>query len=176
MRSYCAYASSIQDKSDVERAYHDTRYGIRVESDDELFGLLLLEINQAGLSWRMVMLKEESLRKAYHKFSIKKIAKYEDKDIERLLADPSVVRNRLKVRAAIHNARAIVILQKEFGSFRTWLDMHGKTLKHDKDAWVRLFKKHFTFVGGEIVREFLTGINMLPGAHEKKCVVYRKVL
>lgn len=176
MRSYCEYASNIQDPNDVERTYHDYRYGLRVEDDDELFGLLLLEINQAGLSWRMMMLREESFRKAYDGFNIRKIADYGDGDIDRLLADPSIIRSRLKVRAAIHNAKVIVGIQKEFGSFRKWLDVHGEELKHDKDAWVRAFKKNLTFVGGEIVKEFLTGIGMLPGAHEKDCCAYRDMV
>lgn len=173
-RSYCAYASHIEDPADAERIYHDSRYGVRVEDDNELFGLMLLEINQAGLSWRMIMLKEKSLRRAYHGFNIRKIADYEEKDIERLLADSSVIRNRLKIRAAINNAQVIMRLQKEFGSFRIWLDTHERTLKHDKDAWTKLFKKHFTFVGGEIVGEFLTGISMLPGAHDKRCKLKNK--
>jgi DNA-3-methyladenine glycosylase I len=176
MRSYCTYASNIQDTADVERVYHDKRYGLRVEDDNELFGLLLLEINQAGLSWRTVMLREESLRKAYDGFDIRKIANYGDGDIDRLLADQSVIRNRLKVRAAIKNAKAILELRREFGSFRKWLDFYSEDLKYDKDAWVRVFKRHFTFVGGEIVREFLTGIGMFPGAHEKDCPLYRDMI
>lgn len=176
MRPYCTYASNIQDTADVERVYHDKRYGLRIEDDDELFGLLLLEINQAGLSWRTVMLREESLRKAYDGFDIKKIADYGDGDIDRLLADPSVIRNRLKIRAAIQNAKAILVLQREFGSFRKWLDLCAEDLKHDKDAWVKVFKKRFTFVGVEIVREFLTGIGTLPGAHEKDCPRYRDMI
>lgn len=176
MRPYCTYASNIQDTADVERVYHDKRYGLRIEDDNELFGLLLLEINQAGLSWRTVMLREESLRKAYDGFDIKKIADYGDGDIDRLLADPSVIRNRLKIRAAIQNAKAILVLQREFGSFRKWLDLCAEDLKHDKDAWVKVFKKRFTFVGVEIVREFLTGIGTLPGAHEAGCPRYRDMI
>ncbi|MEN9338069.1 MAG: hypothetical protein RIQ41_383 [Candidatus Parcubacteria bacterium] len=169
MHPYCAYVASITDPSDVDKIYHDHHYGVRIESDDELFGRLLMEINQAGLSWRTILMKEKGFRSAYDNFSIKKIALYDHKDIERLLSDASIIRNRLKVRAVIHNAQAISEIQKEFGSFRRWLDVHAKEFGADKHAWVSLFKKHFTFVGGEIVGEFLMSIDLLPGSHDDTC-------
>jgi DNA-3-methyladenine glycosylase I len=135
-----------------------------------------MEINQAGLSWRTIMLKEKGFRKAYHNFTIKKIAAYKEKDIARLLNDSSIIRNKLKVKAAIHNAQAVMKIQKEYGSWRKWLDAHAEECKLNKDAWLKLFKKHFTFVGKEILNEFLMSINMIPGAHDKKCKAYRDVL
>lgn len=176
MHPYCAYVSTIEDKKDVDKIYHDRHYGVPIKDDNELFGRLVMEINQAGLSWRTILLKEEGFRKAYHHFDIQKVSRYKEKDIVRLLADPSIIRNRLKINAAIYNAQAIVKLQKEYGSFRKWLDLQGKELKHDKTAWVREFKKHFKFVGGEIVGEFLMSINMLPGAHGKECRRFRNVI
>lgn len=176
MHSYCARVSKIKDKGDVERTYHDYHYGARIEDDNEIFGVFLMEINQAGLSWRTVLLKEKGFRKAYHNFNIKKIASYKEKDIARLLNDSSIIRNKLKVGAAIYNAQAIIKIQKEYGSWRSWLDMNAKEAKIDKDAWLKLFKKHFTFVGKEIINEFLMSINMIPGAHDKKCKAYRNVL
>ena len=176
MSSYCAYVSKIKNKDDVEKIYHDHHYGARIEDDNELFGVFLMEINQAGLSWRTILLKEEGFRKAYHNFNVKKIALYKEKDVARLLSDASIIRNKLKVAAAIHNAQAIVKIQKEYGSWRGWLDMNAKELKIDRDAWLRLFKKHFKFVGKEIINEFLMSINMIPGAHDKKCKAYWNVL
>lgn len=173
---YCAYVFGITDADDVDKIYHDSHYGVRIEDDNELFGRLVMEINQAGLSWRTILNKEKGFRKAYNNFDIKKVAKYKEKDIERLLSDASIIRNRLKVHAAIHNAEALLKIQKEFGSFRKWLDIHAKELKHDKATWLSLFKKHFKFVGGEIVGEFLMSIHMLPGSHDRNCKAYRNML
>lgn len=173
---YCVYVASVKDRSDVDVIYHDKHYGVRIEDDNELFGRLVMEINQAGLSWRTILLKEKGFRKAYHNFTIKKVARYGEKDFARLMNDPGIIRNRLKINAAIYNAARFLEIQKEFGTFRVWLDMQAQEMKHDKHAWVKLFKKHFKFVGGEIVGEFLMSINTLPGAHDKKCKCYRDVV
>lgn len=173
---YCAYVSSITDTTDVDKVYHDTEYGVRIEDDNELFCRLIMEINQAGLSWRTILMKENGFRKAYHNFSIKKVAAYNEKDIARLMNDASIIRNRLKINAAMYNAQKLLKIQKEFGSFRTWLDVQAKDMKHDKTAWLKLFKSHFKFVGGEIVGEFLMSIGMLPGSHDKNCLRFRRML
>lgn len=175
MHPYCVYVSTIQDLNDVDKVYHDHHYGVRIEDDNELFGRLVMEINQAGLSWRTILIKEKGFRKAYDNFNIKKVASYKEKDIERLLSDASIIRNKLKVNAAMYNAQAIVAIQKEFGSFRSWLDANAQELKDDKVAWVKLFKQHFKFVGGEIVGEFLMSINLISGSHGNNCYAYRKM-
>lgn len=169
MHPYCAYVATITDLNDVDKQYHDHHYGVRIEDDNELFGRLVMEINQAGLSWRTILMKENGFRKAYHQFSIKKIAKYQEKDIARLMNDASIIRNRLKIDAAIYNAQQLLLIQKEFGSFRKWIDVSEKECGHDKKEWVKRFKKHFKFVGGEIVGEFLMSIGTVPGAHGKEC-------
>ena len=168
------YVSIIKDKNDVDKIYHDKHYGVPIKNDNELFCRLVMEVNQAGLSWRTILKKEEGLRKAYHNFDIARIAKYKEKDIERLLSDTGIIRNKLKVSAAVYNAQKIIGLQKEFGSFRKWLDVHVKVCKQDKYLWVKLFKQHFKFVGGEIVGEFLMSINLLPGSHGKGCFRYKE--
>ena len=173
MHPYCAYVATIKDKNDVDKVYHDRHYGVPIRDDNELFGRLLMEINQAGLSWRTILIKEAGFRKAYHNFDITKVARYKEKDIERLLNDASIIRNRLKVGAAIYNANQILEIQKEFGSFRKWLESNAKECGDDKGLWLKLFKKHFKFVGGEIVGEFLMSINMLPGSHGKECKRYK---
>ena len=95
-------------KKAIHKPYHDNHYGFPIHNDDELFGRLIMEINQAGLSWETILKKEASFRKAYHNFSIKKVAAYKDKDTERLLNDAGIIRNKLKVNAAIENAKAIL--------------------------------------------------------------------
>lgn len=161
------------EKKAIHQPYHDNAYGFPIHDDNELFCRLILEINQAGLSWETILKKEATFRKAYSNFNIKKVAAYGEKDRERLMADPGIIRNNLKVNAAIENAKTILQLQKEFGSFEKWLGHHHPMTK---DEWVKLFKKTFRFTGGEIVNEFLMSIGYLPGAHSADCKVYKKVM
>jgi DNA-3-methyladenine glycosylase I len=132
-----------------------------------------MEINQAGLSWETILKKEKGFRKAYHNFKIKKVAAYTEKDRKRLLEDAGIIRNKLKVNAAIENAKAIIALQKEYGSFEKWLEHHHPKTKEE---WVKLFKETFKFTGGEIVNEFLMSIGYLQGAHSPDCKIYKKIL
>lgn len=172
--SYCRALYGMKEADlMVHKIYHDQHYGFPIEQDDELFCRLILEINQAGLSWTTILKKQESFRKAYHDFNIKKVASYKEKDFTRLMNDAGVIRNRLKINAAIENAKTILALQKEFGSFKKWLDTNHPLTKAE---WVKLFKKTFRFTGGEIVNEFLMSCGYLPGAHDETCVVYKKVL
>lgn len=172
--SYCSYVNAIPaTEQNVHKEYHDLYYGFPIEDDNELFCRLVLEINQAGLSWTTILKKQDAFRKAYHNFNIAKVAKYADKDRERLLNDAGIIRNRLKINAAVENAKAILQLQKEFGSFKQWLDQHHPKTKEE---WVKLFKKTFRFTGGEIVNEFLMSTGYLPGAHTTDCPVHKKVL
>jgi DNA-3-methyladenine glycosylase I len=172
--SYCSAIENMQpDKKTLHKAYHDKLYGFPIHDDNELFCRLILEINQAGLSWETILKKEKTFRKAYDNFNIKKIARYGDPDRIRLLADPGIIRNRLKVNAAIENAQTILRLQKEYGSFQQWLAHHHPK---SKEEWVKLFKKTFKFTGGEIVNEFLMSIGYLEGAHTSDCKIYRAVL
>ena len=120
---YCVYIKGIQDNNDVDKIYHDLHYGVRIEDDNELFCRLVMEINQAGLSWHTILVKEKNFRKSYNNFDIKKVAKYEEKDFARLMNDAGIIRNRLKIGAAIYNAQQLVAIQKEYGSFRNWLDV-----------------------------------------------------
>ncbi|MDX2188462.1 MAG: DNA-3-methyladenine glycosylase I [Bacteroidota bacterium] len=170
--SYCnAILSMAPDSKHI--AYHDHAYGFPIDDDNELFGRLILEINQAGLSWTTILNKESGFRNAYNNFDIQKVSFYSEHDIERLLNDTNIIRNRLKINAAIHNAKVIKSLQKEYGSFKKWLDAnHPRT----KQEWVKIFKKHFKFTGGEIVNEFLMSTGYLPGAHVESCPIFPKIL
>jgi DNA-3-methyladenine glycosylase I len=143
-----------------------------LKDDNLLFERLILEINQAGLSWITILKKAEKFHRAYHGFDIDKVARFGEKDRARLLADAGIIRNRLKVNAAIVNAQRIRDLQKEYGSFAAWLDAHHP---RSKEEWTKLFKKTFVFTGGEIVNEFLMSTGYLPGSHEESCPVYKKV-
>lgn len=172
--SYCTFVNNLKkDEQLVHKEYHDKHYGFPIHDDDELFCRLILEINQAGLSWTTILNKQENFRKAYHNFNIKKVAAYNQKDIERLLNDAGIIRNRLKVNAAVENAKAIVVIQKQEGSFKNWIDKHHPKTKEE---WVKLFKKTFKFTGGEIVNEFLMSTGYLPNAHDVDCPIHKKVL
>jgi DNA-3-methyladenine glycosylase I len=161
------------DEQSVHKEYHDYQYGFPIHDDNELFCRLILEINQAGLSWTTILNKQEGFRKAYHNFEIKKVAAYKEKDFIRLMNDAGIIRNRLKINAAIENAKTILLLQKEFKSFKNWIDHHHPKTK---EGWTKLFKKTFRFTGGEIVNEFLMSTGYLPNAHEVNCPVYKKIL
>jgi DNA-3-methyladenine glycosylase I len=173
--SYCTFINNNpSEQADylLHKHYHDNHYGFPIHDDDELFGRLLLEINQAGLSWILMLRKQDSFRTAYDNFSIEKVAAYDETDRERLLADPGIIRNRLKINAAIVNAQKILELKKDYGSFKAWIDAHHPL---SKEQWIKLFKKTFKFTGGEIVNEFLMSTGYLSGAHDADCPVFSKL-
>ena len=171
MTTYCDYCNSHPEDT-FNREYHDTQYGFPLDDDNLLFERLILEINQAGLSWITILKKADNFRKAYRNFDINKVAKFTEKDRARLLADAGIIRNRLKVNAAIENAKRIQALQKEYGSFKKWLDSNHPLTKEE---WTKLFKKTFVFTGGEIVNEFLMSTGYLQGAHVKNCPTFKRV-
>ena len=170
--TYCEFVRT-EKAHPVHRIYHDTAYGFPLEGgDDALFERLVLEINQAGLSWETILKKQEGFRAAYDGFSVEKVAGYGEEDVARLLGDPGIIRNRLKVAAAVHNANVILKLRDGFGSFSGWLDAHHPLTKPE---WVKLFKKTFKFTGGEIVGEFLMSCGYLDGAHDESCPVRAEI-
>jgi DNA-3-methyladenine glycosylase I len=167
--TYCEIAAGHQ----WHGPYHDTEYGFPLGNDAALFERLVLEINQAGLSWLTILKKREGFRRAYDGFDPAVVARYGARDRRRLLADPGIVRNRLKIEAAIANAARVLELRESHGSFAGWLAAHHP---RPKDEWVRLFRRTFRFTGGEIVGEFLMSIGYLPGAHVASCPVHRRIL
>jgi DNA-3-methyladenine glycosylase I len=170
--SYCTYVrNSLLDTHN--REYHDTEYGFPIRSDSALFERLVLEINQAGLSWLTILKKRTAFRAAYANFDVKKVAAFGEKDRKRLLQDAGIIRNKRKIEAAISNAIVVLGLIEEYGSFANWLDA---THPADLESWKKLFKKTFFFTGGEIVREFLLSTGYLPNAHDEDCPVYAKIL
>lgn len=168
MSSYCDIAPGVE----FHDSYHAKEYGFPKRKDDELFERLVLEINQAGLSWLTILKKLAAFRRAYDNFQIDKVAAYGAKDKARLLRDAGIIRNKLKVEAAIANARVIQQLRKSHGSFARWLDAQHPL---SKEEWVKLFKRTFRFTGGEITGEFLISLGYLPGAHKESCPIYTEI-
>tara|TARA_B100000767_G_C19727423_1_gene520107 strand:+ start:318 stop:881 length:564 start_codon:yes stop_codon:yes gene_type:complete len=168
---YCEYVNTLV-KENLHKIYHDTHYGFPILSDNELFGRLILEINQAGLSWTTILKKQNHFRESFSNFNIKKIANYGEKEINCLLNNPGVIRNKLKINAVIFNAIRILEIQKKHGSFNNWLD---KNMTKELDLWVKLFKKNFKFTGGEITKEFLFSTGYLKGAHHEDCPIFKKI-
>jgi DNA-3-methyladenine glycosylase I len=153
--------------------YHDREYGFPLSDDAGLFERLTLEINQAGLSWLTILKKRDAFRKAFDDFDIDVVASYGAPERERLLGDAGIIRNRLKIDAVIDNARRLVDIRSEYGSFAGWLDAHHPLTKPE---WVTLFRRTFRFTGGEIVGEFLMSTGYLPGAHRDDCPVHAEIL
>ncbi len=171
-------------------AYHDDEWGVPVHDDRHFFEMLILEGAQAGLSWSTILKKRENYRKAFDKFDAKKIAKYDKAKVAELLADPGIVRNRLKIAATIQNARAFLEVQKEFGSFDRyiWQFVGGKPKKNkwkslkeippktaESDAMSKDLKKRgFSFVGSTICYAFMQAVGMVND-HVVMCFRYREV-
>jgi DNA-3-methyladenine glycosylase I len=168
MTTYC----DIAPGHPFHGPYHEREYGFPSREDPVLFERLVLEINQAGLSWLTCLKKREAFLAAYDRFDIDKVAAYGARERRRLLADAGIIRNRLKVDAAIENARRLQAIRKSHGSFADWLDHHHPL---DKAEWVKLFKATFRFTGGEIVGEFLMSLGYLPGAHVPDCPVHKRI-
>ena len=153
--------------------YHDTEYGFPSSDESALFERLILEINQAGLSWLTVLKKREAFRAAYAGFDVDRVAAFDGDDVTRLMGDAGIIRNRLKIEAAIHNAQVIQAMRASHGGFSAWLEAHHPM---DKPGWLKLFRKTFRFTGGEIVGEFLLSLGYLPGAHAQDCPVHDRVV
>lgn len=168
MSSYCDFARG----DEIHGPYHDEEYGFPIEDESLLFERLLLEINQAGLNWELILKKREGFRPAYDDFDVDRVAAYDEGDRARLLADPGIIRNRLKVNAAIVNARVIQGMRESHGGFANWIRAHHPLSKAE---WVKLFRKTFKFTGGEITNEFLMSIGYLPSPHRADCPVYHEI-
>jgi DNA-3-methyladenine glycosylase I len=156
----------------VHAAYHDLEYGFPSNDERVLFERLVLESNQAGLSWLTILNKRAAFRSAYCDFDVDTVAAFDAEDVSRLLGDSRIVRNRLKIDAAIDNARRIQQLRKSHGSFALWVDAHHP---RSVEGWTKLFRQTFRFTGGQIVNEFLMSLGYLPGAHEPDCPAYAQI-
>lgn len=153
--------------------YHDREYGFPVKDEAVLFERLALEMNQAGLSWLTILKKRESFREAFRGFDPASVARFGARDRAKLLANEGIIRNRAKVDAVIENARRLVALRADYGSFGGWLEAYHPLPKED---WVKLFRREFLFTGGEITGSFLMSTGYLPGAHAASCPIYARIL
>jgi DNA-3-methyladenine glycosylase I len=168
MSGYCRIAPGHP----VHESYHATEYGFPQRDEAVLFERLCLEIMQAGLSWEIVLKRRAGMRRAFVDFDVDRVAAMDEADRTALLANPDIIRNRLKVDAIIENARRIQALRTSHGGFAKWLDAHHPLTKPD---WVKLFRQSFKFTGGEIVGEFLMSLGYLPGAHAEDCPVQARI-
>lgn len=166
--SYCRIAPG----DPLHAPYHDREYGFPLRGDAELFERLVLEINQAGLSWGTILRKRASFTAAYDGFVLDRVATYGRRERTRLLADAGIIRNAQKIDAAIENARRLRAIRAEAGSFKGWLDTHHPLALAE---WIALFRKTFRFTGPEITREFLVSTGYLAGAHERSCPAFARV-
>jgi DNA-3-methyladenine glycosylase I len=157
----------------VHGPYHDGEYGFPTGEESVLFERLVLEINQAGLSWLTILKKRMAFRAAFADFDVDRVAAFGPADTDRLLADSGIIRNRLKIEAAAENARRIQALRQSHGSFAGWLDAHHP---RSPQEWTQLCRQTFRFTGGQIVNEFLMSVGYLPGAHEPDCPVFARIL
>jgi DNA-3-methyladenine glycosylase I len=167
--AYCLAAPS----DPLHGPYHDTEYGFPARDEAVLFERLVLEINQAGLSWATILRKRAAFRAAFADFAVDRVAAFDVGDVARLMADAGIIRNRLKIAAVIDNARLIQELRRSHGSLAAWLDAHHP---RSRAEWTKLFRQTFRFTGGEIVNEFLMSLGYLPGAHEANCPIFARII
>lgn len=177
-------------KNPLYQAYHDNEWGVQVHDDRTLFEFLILEGVQAGLSWEIVLNKRESYLKAFDNFDPVKVAAYTEKDFERLVGDSGIIRNKLKIRATITNAKRFLEVQEEYGSFDAyiWGFVNGEQIKHNyssfvdiptfiqeaEDMSIGLKKKGFKFVGPIICYSFMQAVGMVND-HLTSCFRYDEV-
>lgn len=182
----CAWAEG----DSLNMVYHDLEWGVPVHDDRVLFEMLILEGAQAGLSWTTILKKRENYRKAFDSFDVMKIAQYDAAKVDSLLADSGIIRNKLKIAATIQNAKAWLAVQKEFGSFDTyiWKFVGNKPIKHtlkdlsdyqsktkESEAMSKdLLKRGFKFVGPTICYAFMQAVGMVND-HQVQCFRYREV-
>ena len=175
-------------QTELSIAYHDREWGVPAHDDRMLFEFLILEGAQAGLSWETILRKRENYRAAFDNFDPRKVAKYDQRKIEKLLGDSGIIRNRLKINSAVGNAKAFLEIQKEFGSFDifVWQFVNGRTIKRKRGAPVQantpesdvmsraLAKRGFKFVGSTICYSFMQAVGMVND-HEPGCFRYNQV-
>ena len=183
MQKRCGWA-----KSDLSIAYHDTEWGVPVHDERKLFEFLILEGAQAGLSWEIILNKREGYRAAFNNFDPAKVARYDERKREQLLSDARIVRNRLKIAAAIQNAQSFLAVQKEFGTFDRfiWQFVKGKPIKRKRGDGVptrtsesdvmskELARRGFKFVGSTICYSFMQAVGLVND-HDHTCFRYREI-
>ncbi|MCH8917159.1 MAG: DNA-3-methyladenine glycosylase I [Alphaproteobacteria bacterium] len=166
--SYCTIAKGHP----VHGPHHDHEYGRPVDRDDVLLERMALEINQAGLSWLLILKKRAALHAAFEGFDPSTVARYGAPEVARLLGDAGIIRNRRKIEAVIENARRILAIRESHGGLAAWIEANHPIRLAD---WVKVMRKTFVFMGPEVVNEFFMSIGTLPGAHDADCPVGREI-
>jgi len=166
--SYC----EISKGHPVHGPHHDSEYGRPVDRDEVLLERIALEINQAGLSWLLILKKRAALYAAFEGFDPATVSRYGAPEVERLLNDASIIRNRRKIEAVIENARRILVIQESHGCLAAWIEAQHPLCLAD---WVKRMRETFVFMGPEVVNEFFMSIGYLPGAHDAVCPVGREI-
>jgi len=177
----------LNENDTLMAKYHDKEWGVPVHNDNHLFEILILDGAQAGLSWRTILNKRENYRKAFDNFDVQKVAKYDTKKIHKLLQDKGIVRNRLKIDSAVRNAKVFIEIQKEFGSFDSyiWKFVNGKPIKNKWDSISSvptrtelsdtiskdLMNRGMNFVGSTIIYAIMQTTGMVND-HEVGCFRY----
>jgi DNA-3-methyladenine glycosylase I len=178
------------NRNELEQSYHDNEWGREIHDDRTLFEFLVLEGAQVGLSWSIILRKREGYRKAFDNFDARKISNYSENAVSRLLTNSEIIRNRLKINAAITNARAFLQVQREFGSFDNyiWQFVHGRPIQN---SWRKmtdipsstpesaamskdLMKRGFKFVGATICYAFMQAVGMVND-HVIGCFRYKEL-
>lgn len=145
--------------------YHDTEWGFPAKDDNDLFERLTLQIFQAGLSWKLILHRRKAFRKAFSNFDVAKVAEYGAAEVERLLADKNIIRNKIKISSTVENAKRIRTLQEEFGSFQNYLDQ----IPNELSILQKELKQTFKFMGNEIARMFVMNIGKIKVPHDRTC-------
>lgn len=175
---------------ELYRAYHDTEWGVPVHDDRKIFEFLVLEVFQAGLSWRTVLHKRENFRQAFARFDYKQVADFKSKQVQRLMKDEGIIRNRAKIEAAINNAQRLLDVRKEFGTFDKymWSWVQGTTIHNqmrsiadyrpftdEAVAWAKDLKKRgFKFLGPTVLYAHMQAVGMVND-HLVDCFRYREL-
>lgn len=186
MTKRCAW---VEGQEQIYLDYHDNEWGVPVRDDAKLFEFLILEGAQAGLSWLTILKRREGYRKAFDDFDVKKVAKYNDKKITRLMQNKEIIRNKLKIKSTVKNAQAFIEIQKEFGSFSNylWAYVDNQSIKNKFKSVDKiptqtklstiisnnLKKRGMSFVGSTIIYAYLQAVGIVND-HEIGCFCYKK--
>ncbi len=165
-KSYCAFCNSASAPK-IHSQYHKKEYGINPKKDKLFFEALVLEINQTGLSWDLVLKRRNTIKLAFENYNLNKISNFNKKNINDLLSNNKIIRNKKKIIAIIYNSKIFIEIIKDNGSFKKWMD---KNKNKSLDQWIKLFKKKFKFTGPSVTKEFLIATGYIAGAHDLNCI------
>ena len=168
-KSYCKFCNS-SNAPKIHNQYHKNEYGINPIKDKLFFEALVLEINQTGLSWDLILKKRNHIKLAFENYNLNKISNYNKKNLDCLLSNNKIIRNKRKIIAIIYNSKIFIEIIKDNGSFKNWMD---KNKSKSLDQWIQLFKKKFKFTGPSVTEEFLIATGYISGAHDLDCIYYK---